>query len=64
MHANLDVGGHDLVDLHVGADIGHDILHCSSGTPSPFDCRLSPASVLTVDKVTVEERVIGGFASV
>jgi hypothetical protein len=29
VHANLDVGGHDLVDLHVGADIGHDILHCS-----------------------------------
>jgi hypothetical protein len=27
VHANLDVGGHDLVDLHVGADFGHDILH-------------------------------------
>jgi hypothetical protein len=26
-HGNLDIGGHDLVDLHVGADIGHDILH-------------------------------------
>jgi hypothetical protein len=29
VHANLDVGGHDLVDVHVGTDIGHDILHCS-----------------------------------
>jgi hypothetical protein len=28
VHGNLEVGGHDLVDLHVGADIGHDcILH-------------------------------------
>jgi hypothetical protein len=27
VHANLDIGGHDLVDLHVGAEIGHDILH-------------------------------------